>query len=67
MWCLKAMPTSLLQADFGFWPHGARIIDQLGLWEKVQELSMPMRTSQNRSSSGELISETRLFEEMNIR
>ncbi|KAL8941739.1 MAG: hypothetical protein Q9216_002067 [Gyalolechia sp. 2 TL-2023] len=54
-------------ASFGIWPHAARIVDQLGLWPKVQEMSIPMKMLENRAPDGSLLHRTNLFEKMTSR
>lgn len=54
-------------ASFGFWPHAARIMDQLGLWTKIQGLCMPMKTSENRACDGSLLQRTQIFEDIGSR
>ncbi|KAL9018348.1 MAG: hypothetical protein Q9185_004317 [Variospora sp. 1 TL-2023] len=54
-------------ASFGFWPHAARIVDQLGLWTKIRESCIPMKTSENRACDGTLLQRTQIFQDIGSR
>ncbi|KAL2015409.1 hypothetical protein VTK56DRAFT_5533 [Thermocarpiscus australiensis] len=46
-----------LGASIGIFPHGARILDQLGAWKKVEEFSVMLKQFYTRDSKGNLICE----------
>ncbi|KAG5758653.1 hypothetical protein H9Q72_013207 [Fusarium xylarioides] len=54
---LEAYPTVALQvgASIGLLPHGNRILDQLGLYEKVMEIAPPIQVFNFRDTSGHIL------------
>lgn len=44
------------------WPHGVRILDQLGLLEEGQKIRLPMKDKYNIRPDGSEISFTNLYE-----
>lgn len=61
---LEAYPeiVSAKGASIGFWPHGMKILSQIGCWEDIQERSLPMQHSYNRLPSGKPFTATRLWD-----
>lgn len=45
-----------LGASIGIFPHGARILDQLGCWEDLKNASYGIQWAGNHHASGQLIS-----------
>lgn len=58
---LEAYPDIAPQvgASIGMLPHGNRILDQLGLYQKILELCPPLDSFHFRNESGEVICEFR--------
>jgi 2-polyprenyl-6-methoxyphenol hydroxylase-like FAD-dependent oxidoreductase len=58
---LEAYPDIAPQvgASIGLLPHGNRILDQLGLYDKVLELCPPLDSFHFRDQTGKIISEFR--------
>ncbi|KAI7763915.1 hypothetical protein LZL87_006297 [Fusarium oxysporum] len=54
---LEAYPTVAPQvgASIGLLPHGNRILDQLGLYEKVMEIAPPIQTFNFRDTNGQIL------------
>ena len=46
--------------SFGIWPNAARILDQLGLWNEVQQVCKPIKFLHVRRPDGSLGSSTNL-------
>lgn len=51
--------TPQVGASIGLLPHGNRILDQLGLFQKILELCPPLDSFHFRDESGKIISEFR--------
>ncbi|KAF5715955.1 zeaxanthin epoxidase chloroplastic [Fusarium mundagurra] len=62
---LEAYPTAAPQvgASIGLLPHGNRILDQLGLYEKVMEIAPPIQTFNFRDTSGQILAWHREMDE----
>lgn len=54
---LEAYPTVAPQvgASIGLLPHGNRILDQLGLYEKVMEIAPPIQIFNFRDTNGQIL------------
>lgn len=50
--------------SFGCWPNAARILDQAGLWEKVEKSGAPMGLNYIRRPDGSPISRSSLASEL---
>lgn len=48
--------------SLALWPHGVRILDQLGLLEEGQKIRLPMKDKFNTRPDGSEISNTNLYE-----
>lgn len=49
-------------ASIGFWPHGMRILDQLGCGEDILRRCEAMQQSHSRMPDGKALSSTRLWD-----
>ena len=54
-------------ASIGFWPHGMKILSQIGCADDIKDQSMSMQYSYNRSPDGKPISTTRLWDFIQVR
>ena len=49
-------------ASIGFWPHGMKILSQIGCFEDIKKQSVPMEYSYDRLPSGKPASAGRLWD-----
>lgn len=49
-------------ATLALWPHGVRILDQLGLLEEARGMYLPMKTKHNLWPDGSEINQNGLYE-----
>lgn len=49
-------------ASIGFWPHGMRILSQIGCAKEILERSVSLQYSYNRLPNGKPVSATRLWD-----
>ena len=49
-------------ASIGFWPHGMRILSQIGCANEILDRSVSMQYSYNRLPTGKPLSATRLWD-----
>jgi len=54
-------------ASIGFWPHGMKILSQIGCWKDIQDQCVSMQYSYNRLPNGKPITATRLWDMIQAR
>ena len=54
-------------ASIGFWPHGMKVLSQIGCAEDIKDQSMSLQYSYNRSPDGRPITATRLWDYIQTR
>lgn len=63
---LERRESPVEQSGFGLalWPHGVRILDQLGLLEEGREMSLTMKDKYNLWADGSEIGHSNLYEKI---